>query len=806
MNFRAIPRELYQYVHAADTAAAFEDWATVDQAESVTRQIDENEANRIYEHLVEDERELLRSTRASDQADQAIYSQQQREAGYEWVIDENGDGSWVFASDPAERYQSSTVSTPTELTPDRASDPTWGEENLDEAAFAAEYNLNGAFGSRLGNGEGIEEIGLTEGNPGTMRGQGFERENAFAAIGRSQNQANSNPVNVAWDGNLRNQNTNGGGNPTMMTEGSPVPVSSSSGAGTQASGGATTLGGSFSRSGGSQQQIVDLWGAGNEYLGWRVDSYSTDPLGGEVIDSTYYLSNGDEVPPYPFEREVPLSENNSATDSQPPNEPPQSEGKGNISSEVDGLHSMRPREFPFDFEGPLPPGSWRAPVPEGHPGLNISPYHGTGAYYTIDGQLWELSPEDVEDLRRIRARAEDPLGTAANYFLPFSETEEQFWDRITLEAVDYRLQWSHNPPPGYVADQIHNDAARRVMNNDLQRLLQLSDTFDLITLGAAGIPMRLGKESLENGVERNVKNRLKNGAAENVADTLDGSATRGAADANQLPIVNQLPTCFVAGTPILTPSGSVPIENLKAGDYVWARSEHDPGGDIRPQRIEQTFILEAPTIAIVVEGHTIETTPDHPFFVAGKGWVPARELEENDLLAGHNDVIAPISSVFPTGEVQTVYNFRVRDDHTYFVGDDGWGFSLWVHNTYKITEIDGPNGERLYQIIDESTGNPIKDGTFDDPVKAKDRLEELEDFSVRESPFGALYGSFEDAAGVDELYGVIKIETKDEEMFLNGFKQKWIGQTPSGRWVTSFYNRTLQKFTTAKSSSHNPNY
>ncbi|MCG6158092.1 hypothetical protein [Rubinisphaera margarita] len=210
------------HVHAADTAAAFEDWAAVDQVESVTRQIDENEANRIYEHAVEDERKLLRSTRASDQADQAIYSQQQREAGYEWVVDENGDGSWVFASDPAERYQSSTVSTPTELTPDRASDPTWGEENLDEAAFAAEYNLNGAFGSRLGNGEGIEEIGLTEGNPGTMRGQGFDRENAFAVIGRSQNQANSNPVNVAWGGNLRNQNTNGGGNPTMMTEGSSV--------------------------------------------------------------------------------------------------------------------------------------------------------------------------------------------------------------------------------------------------------------------------------------------------------------------------------------------------------------------------------------------------------------------------------------------------------------------------------------------------------------------------------------------------------------------------------------------------------
>jgi hypothetical protein len=33
-----------------------------------------------------------------------------------------------------------------------------------------------------------------------------------------------------------------------------------------------------------------------------------------------------------------------------------------------------------------------------------------------------------------------------------------------------------------------------------------------------------------------------------------------------------------------------------------------------------------------------------------------------------------------------VYNCRVAEYHTYFVGDEGWGFSVWAHNSY------GPGG------------------------------------------------------------------------------------------------------------------
>ncbi|HYH63428.1 MAG TPA: hypothetical protein VD866_01905, partial [Urbifossiella sp.] len=38
---------------------------------------------------------------------------------------------------------------------------------------------------------------------------------------------------------------------------------------------------------------------------------------------------------------------------------------------------------------------------------------------------------------------------------------------------------------------------------------------------------------------------------------------------------------------------------------------------------------------------------------------------------------------YDTGLYEPVYNLRVADHHTYFVGDDHWGFSLWAHNTYE---------------------------------------------------------------------------------------------------------------------------
>jgi hypothetical protein len=60
------------------------------------------------------------------------------------------------------------------------------------------------------------------------------------------------------------------------------------------------------------------------------------------------------------------------------------------------------------------------------------------------------------------------------------------------------------------------------------------------------------------------------------------------------------------------------------------------------------------------------------------------DLQPGDLLLGRDEQTACVQSVTATTRTATVYNLRVAADHTFFVGSHAWGFSLWVHNTYKI--------------------------------------------------------------------------------------------------------------------------
>jgi hypothetical protein len=76
----------------------------------------------------------------------------------------------------------------------------------------------------------------------------------------------------------------------------------------------------------------------------------------------------------------------------------------------------------------------------------------------------------------------------------------------------------------------------------------------------------------------------------------------------------------------------------------------------------------------------IRTTAEHPFCVRGRGWVPAGMLGPREWLLAGDGTWQVIESVRETGEVTTVYNFEVAGYHTYFVGQESWGFDLWTHN------------------------------------------------------------------------------------------------------------------------------
>ena len=41
-----------------------------------------------------------------------------------------------------------------------------------------------------------------------------------------------------------------------------------------------------------------------------------------------------------------------------------------------------------------------------------------------------------------------------------------------------------------------------------------------------------------------------------------------------------------------------------------------------------------------------------------------------------------VEGIADAGQLTTVYNLEVEDDHTYyFVGGTGWGWAVWAHNT-----------------------------------------------------------------------------------------------------------------------------
>ncbi|MDX1963550.1 MAG: polymorphic toxin-type HINT domain-containing protein [Pirellulales bacterium] len=169
--------------------------------------------------------------------------------------------------------------------------------------------------------------------------------------------------------------------------------------------------------------------------------------------------------------------------------------------------------------------------------------------------------------------------------------------------------------------------------------------------------------------------------------------------------------CFAAGTPLLTNLGGRFIEQIREDDFVATRNESDPHGPVVYKRVEEVFEGRECIWELRVAGKTVRTTAEHPFWVVGggvgsglpdKGWTNARDLQPGDKLGSHNGVTQSVESVKNTGEWATVYNLRVADYHTYFVGELDWGWSVWAHNACVYESRDRITGQVLYVGIADS--------------------------------------------------------------------------------------------------------
>lgn len=135
--------------------------------------------------------------------------------------------------------------------------------------------------------------------------------------------------------------------------------------------------------------------------------------------------------------------------------------------------------------------------------------------------------------------------------------------------------------------------------------------------------------------------------------------------------------CFVAGTPVLASTGYVAIETIKAGESVWASNPET--GEVALKQVVRTFVNEATElIHVTVKGEEIVCTTEHPFYSPIKGWTAACKLRAGDILVTVNGkyvVVEKVQHEILESPVN-VYNFEVKDFHTYYVS----GVAVLVHN------------------------------------------------------------------------------------------------------------------------------
>ncbi|HZG18194.1 MAG TPA: polymorphic toxin-type HINT domain-containing protein [Candidatus Bathyarchaeia archaeon] len=149
--------------------------------------------------------------------------------------------------------------------------------------------------------------------------------------------------------------------------------------------------------------------------------------------------------------------------------------------------------------------------------------------------------------------------------------------------------------------------------------------------------------------------------------------------------------CFTAGTKVLTDVGEKNIEDIEVGDKVLAKD--DLTGEMAYKAVEWLYQRDVEvTYNISVGSEVITTTDEHPFWIVGRGWVEAKHLEVSDVLTTSDGKKVAIEKIVVKEEHKTVYNFKVKDFHTYFVSNLG----IWTHN--KCGDIPGGTGKT----------NPIK--------------------------------------------------------------------------------------------------
>jgi hypothetical protein len=124
-------------------------------------------------------------------------------------------------------------------------------------------------------------------------------------------------------------------------------------------------------------------------------------------------------------------------------------------------------------------------------------------------------------------------------------------------------------------------------------------------------------------------------------------------------------SCLAAGTPVWTESGPVPVEAIRVGDRVLSQDAESGQLAYKPV-LHTTIRQDAPLVKLDLLDDTITTSSGHPFWIAGHGWMKARDIGPSMHFHGAAGT-TPLVASQPAGTGR-VYNLIVADFHSYFVG------------------------------------------------------------------------------------------------------------------------------------------
>lgn len=87
-------------------------------------------------------------------------------------------------------------------------------------------------------------------------------------------------------------------------------------------------------------------------------------------------------------------------------------------------------------------------------------------------------------------------------------------------------------------------------------------------------------------------------------------------------------SCFAGDTLVATKEGQKPIEEIEVGDEVWSYNVET--GEAKLNKVVKVFIYETDVLVHLHTESAIIDTKTHPFYVEGRGFVAAVDLQEGD--------------------------------------------------------------------------------------------------------------------------------------------------------------------------------